>query len=116
MGNRGPLPSIERVDAKPLTTLEPPRCLTDKVAVEFWKEHAEHLALNNLLTSATKQSFILLCELFAKSRVETGKAFLDTVKVYQNLAKLFRLVPIDKPGKKNTERFEDKQEFDEFDF
>jgi hypothetical protein len=116
LGLRGPLSAKTVRQAKPLEDLTPPYWLSSQ-ATDYWSAHAQHLAANNLLTTATQESFALLCDLY--SRVvdclgkETTRQYLDTVKAYYAQAKLFRLVPCDKPGSEPLTRYDGMGEFEE---
>lgn len=114
MGLRGPLPQTKRHAAKRLTDLAPPDWLCEEAA-SYWTRHADTLSKNELLTTSTADSFALCCDLWARVRAMSGeptsRSYLDTVKSYTSLSKLFRLVPCDKPGQTDAGRFDDKSEF-----
>lgn len=116
MGLRGRLPKLKVKDADLLDCKDCPEVLQGE-AQTFWENHVDFLDANGLLTRQTLETFILVCELWAATRTLKAdpkhyRAFLDTLKAFQQLAKFFRLLPIDKPGKNATDRFEDKDEFE----
>ena len=84
-------------------------------AKAYWQKHAQNLAVNNLLNANTAESYALLCDLWARLKAFRGEAttrsYLDTVKAYTSLAKIFRAVPCDKPGAAVEHRHQDKPEF-----
>lgn len=115
MGQRGKLPALKVHQAAPLEDLTPPDWLGTE-AKSYWEIHAEQLAKNLLLTTATAFSFALCSDLWGRIREMSGepttRSYLDTVKAFQSWAKFFRLVPCDKPGAPVKDRHEDKDEFD----
>lgn len=102
MGLAGPLAAIKLTPAKKLADLTAPRWL-GKVAAETWDENKDWLVENGLLTVQTSESYAILCDLVGKLREasmsENVKEYMLFHKAYLPLAKLFRLVPVDKPGK-----------------
>ena len=114
MGLRGPLPQLRTAAAEKLHDLTPPPWLSAEAAA-YWTRHAATLARNSLLTLQTADSFALCCDLWGRVRElsdqPTTRSYLDTVKAYNQLAKLFRLVPCDKPGAPVDRRHDDKGEF-----
>lgn len=114
MGLRGPLPKL-KVHAERLEDLTPPDWLGVE-AREFWVRHAEKLRVNNLLTTATQDAFGIACDLYQRYRElrgePTSRLTLDTAAKFQSYAKLFRLIPCDRPGAAVESRHEDKADFD----
>jgi phage terminase small subunit len=90
---------------------QPPEWLGE-TAKEYYLKHRDGLVSNGILTSATEDSFILLCDLWQRVRKMEGSAttrsYLDTVKAYTSLAKQFRLLP----GKGPEIRHGDRPEFE----
>jgi hypothetical protein len=107
MGLRGYLPAIKAKPADRLSDLSPPEWL-DELAADYWRKHCKNASDNGLLTVQTAESFALCCYLWSQVRrlSEQGanRVFLDTQKGWQSLARMFRLLPIDKPGLPPTER------------
>ncbi len=115
MGLAGPIPKLKLHNPAKLTELNPPEWLCD-YAKEFFLKHCELLAKNELLNANTVDSFYLLCDLWGRVRAlageNTSRTYLDAVKSYHTLAKLFRLVPCDKPGQTDNGRFDSKGDFE----
>lgn len=115
MGQRGPLPNLTTYAAPALADLAAPEWLS-REGKAFWDRHCKNLALNNLLTTATADSFASVCDLWARLQAFRGepttRAYLDTEKAYRGAAKLFRLVPCDKPGTAVEHRHQDKPSFE----
>lgn len=115
MGLRGALPQIETTPAPQLADLSAPEWLSAE-GKAYWSRNAKWCAENNLLTQSTADSFAMLCDLWARYRQlqdePTSKFILDTAGKYQSYAKMFRLVPCDKPGKTPAQRWEAKKEFE----
>jgi phage terminase small subunit len=114
MGLRGPLANTVSYQAPAPVDLTSPEWLCS-VGSEYWNRHAKHLASNNLLTTATADSFALLCDLWARLQAfrdqPTTRSYLDTAKAFSALAKVFRAVPCDKPGAAVEHRHQDKPGF-----
>ena len=108
MGLRGPAPQL-KIRSEELHDLTPPDWLGDE-ARAYHERHAEQLRSNHLLTVQTSDSYAMLCDLYARLQefrgLSTTRSYLDTLKAYTSLAKLFRLVPNEKPHVKE-DRFED---------
>lgn len=113
MGLRGPQPQL-KLRSQELEDLTPPDWLSD-TAKQYHDKHAEQLKDNQLLTLQTSDSYAMLCDLYSRLQEFRGQAttrsYLDTLKAYTSLAKLFRLVPNEKPNVKE-DRFEDFREVD----
>lgn len=110
MGLRGPLATKHSKPAKALSDLSPPTWLGE-LGKEHWTKHAPYMTDEGLLTTQTADSFGIVCDLYQKYRTgETHRERMDCLKGYQVLAKYFRLVPVDGPGKPQ-ERHEDKRGF-----
>lgn len=112
MGQRGKLPELKREQPEAMNDLSAPLWLQG-LSLQFWTKHASHLAKNNILNFETSDSFALCCELWGRIREqhESSRSYLDTVKAFNSLAKIFRLQPTDKIGQPVT-RHEEKSEFD----
>ena len=114
MGLRGPLPQTTVYQAPPLEDLSPPSWLCE-VGKQHWQQHCEHAARNGLLTSATAQHFGLMCDSWARLFAFNGKPndrlYDNAVKTYDRHAKLWRLLPCDKPGTAVDHRHQDKAGF-----
>ena len=114
MGSRGPQPKL-KLKSEALDSIEPPDWLLDADALCYWTRHASQLVENQLLTAQTVDSFALLCDLWAKTKAMSGaqvnRQYLDTVRAFTSLAKLFRLMPSEKPNVKE-DRFADYLELD----
>lgn len=86
-----------------------------ETARQFWVKHADQLKANQLLTVQTSDTFASVCDLYERLQTFRGKdttrAYLDTLKAFTSLAKLFRLVPNEKPNVKE-DRYEDFGEVD----
>ncbi len=112
MGKRGPLPKLVKQD-EPLDTLAAPDWLGE-VGKAYWELHAPWLVKHGLLTAQTAESFALLCDLWERVRShqgeKTSRTYLDTVKSWQALVKVFRLSPAEKAGYQ-PERHDDKEDF-----
>lgn len=108
MGMRGPAPQL-KLRSEPLHDMTPPAWLCE-TAKAYWSKHCHQLRDNQLLSVQTSDSYAVLCDLYARLMdfrgKETTRSFLDTLKAYQSLAKLFRLVPTEKPHVKE-DRFTD---------
>lgn len=115
MGLRGPIANLITTEPAPLSDLTPPDWLGD-AAKEHWRIHSDYLVANKLLTTATAETWATCCDLWQRvcefRGIPTSRIVLDTVGKYQSYAKLFRLIPVDKPGATPTSRFEQKKEFD----
>lgn len=102
MGLRGPQPQL-KLRSEPLTDLNPPAWL-GHIGADYWNQHAHQLAENQLLTASTAQSFGVLCDLWEKWTELQGQPFTkqyeSVTKAYLAWAKLFRLVPNEKPAVK----------------
>lgn len=113
MGLRGPQPQL-KLRSEALEDLDPPKWLGE-VAADYWRCHAHQLAENQLLTQQTAQSFSILCDLWEKwnelQGQPWGKAYDSVEKAYMRWAKLFRLVPNEKPAVKE-DRYADFGEVD----
>lgn len=113
MGLRGPQPKL-KIRSERLEDLSPPEQLGG-IARAYWEKHAEQLRQNQLLTVQTAESFEITCDLYERYRdykgKKTEKLYLDTVKAFRDYAKLFRLLPTEKPQVKES-RFEDFGEVD----
>lgn len=113
MGIRGPLPTIRQVISRPLPDLKPPEHLGD-YGKAYWRKHSKYLTESNILTEQTYDTFAICCALFQRLREldneGTTRIYLDTLKGWQNLAKLFRLTPTEKPGEA-VGRFDDSPAF-----
>ena len=114
MGLKGPLPKIKAVPPEQLQDLSPPGHLSDE-AQNYWNTHAKRLVRQNLLTKATKESWAVCCDCYGRLRdldgQGTNRIYLDTLKAWQSLAKLFRLTPTEKPGETGTGRHDDAPQF-----
>ncbi len=101
MGLRGPLPALVTAPAEPLADLTPPDWLGPD-GKAYWDRHKDYLTANGLLTRATADSFAILCDSWQRlcdlRREATSRLFLDLQKAYSRDAKLFRLMPCDRPG------------------
>lgn len=115
MGLRGRLAPVESLKAPDLSTLEAPLWLGE-AARGYWELHAANLATAGLLTQNTADSFALLCDLWERVRAmkdaPTTRSYLDTVKAFVSLAKVFRLLPTETPKAPVTDRYAAKKEFD----
>ncbi len=115
MGLRGRLPKLKLHPAEGLADLTPPDWLSDDAA-DYWQRHAQHLAKNQLLTAATADAFANHCDMWGRICLLRGepttKTYLDLQAKFRASEKVFRLVPIDKPGATPEHRHEDKSEFD----
>jgi hypothetical protein len=113
LGLRGPLPK-QQIRSERLDDLTPPDWL-GPLAREYWAKHADQLRHNQMLTVQTAESFAITCDLWQRVRgyagLPTDKRYLDTVKSFRDYAKLFRLLPTEKPQVKES-RFEDFGEVD----
>lgn len=110
MGMAGPLAGHKMTPQPDLHDLAPPADLDDE-ARECWLRHADWLAENGLLTRQTSTSFALLCDLYSRvKREQDPKLFVALHKTYLPLAKFFRMVPVDKPGRPEG-RHQEKKEF-----
>ena len=116
MGIRGSLPRLKKEPTKLASMVAPAWLGTTGKA--YWDQHSAWLVKHQLLTEQTAESFALLCDLWERVRAHSGektsRTYLDTVKAYQSLVKVFRLSPAEKAGYQ-PERHEEKEEF-EFDF
>jgi phage terminase small subunit len=104
---------------------DPPDYLTGK-ALQFWHDHAPALAQADMLSSQDKDSFALLCKIFALLDVAYAQAerdpsklrqYLDLTGRYTVLAKMFCLFPTDRKKhavsfKSQLDRHEEKPVFD----
>jgi hypothetical protein len=115
MGLRGKLPELVVVDPKPLLTLTAPNWL-DPEARNYWQRHAAWLASNDLLNASTADSFAALCEVWGRLAAQrnqpSSRTFLDLHKMFMSSAKLFRLLPVDRPGTAPTARHEAGGEYE----
>lgn len=113
MGIRGPAPKL-KIRSERLEDLTPPDWLGE-LARAYWQKHAEQLVENQLLTQQTAESFAITADLWERVRgyhgQPTDKRYLDTVKSFRDYAKLFRLLPTEKPQVKE-DRYADFGEFD----
>lgn len=110
MGLRGPLKTKNSKPAKALSDLAPPTWLGE-LACEHWNSKAQYMTDEGLLTTQTADSFALLCDLYQRIRLsEVHKERVDCMRLYNTLAKFFRLVPVDGPGRPQ-DRHEDKKGF-----
>jgi hypothetical protein len=102
MGLRGPQPQL-KIRSEPLADVTPPDWLGD-VARAYWLKHAPQLVENQLLTTQTSDSFAAFCDLHERLMSFRGqpttRAYLDTHSKYMACAKLWRLVPNEKPNVK----------------
>jgi|SRR5579883_1269195 len=115
MGLRGPLPLTKVINAKRLADLSPPDWLSD-AGKAHWTRHAEGLNVNGLLTVQTADSLALCCDLWGRLAAlrdqPTSRTYLDTLKAYTSIAKVFRLLPCDKPGIQTPDRHAEKDAFE----
>lgn len=114
MGLRGPMPANTTYQAAPLVDLTAPLWLC-AVGKAHWEQHAEHAARNGMLTVSTAQHFALCCDSWARLFSFNGKPadrFHEVaVKTYDRHAKLWRLLPCDKPSAPVEHRHQDKPGF-----
>ncbi len=113
MGLRGRLPTLA-LHTEPLDDLQAPDYLQGE-ALLFWDKHIVTLTRNQLVTVQTADTFALCCELWGKLRNfqgATSRSYLDLVKAFQQIAKPFRLLPVDKPGSVVEYRGQNSPEFD----
>lgn len=66
----------------------------DGLAKEHWQRHAPNLERLGLLTDLDRDSFALLCVVYARLYESTGLQFVALVKQYTQLAKSFGLDPL----------------------
>lgn len=113
MGIRGPAPKL-KIRSEELEDITAPDWL-GTLARAYWDTHAPQLRENQLLTVQTSESFAITCDLWERVREHQGKPtdkrYLDTVKAFRDYAKLFRLLPTEKPQVKES-RFADFGEVD----
>lgn len=113
MGNRGRLATLKLVNADRLEDMTPPEWL-DPEAKAYWIRHAENLSANGLLTTASADTFAMLCDCYSRYRREERPAFIIQLgKLYITYAKQYRLLPVDAKGVGAPEvRHGEKRELD----
>ena len=109
------MPILKAYHAAPLDDLTPPNWLGEHGA-DHWREHVEHVTAAGLLTKMTAAHFATVCDLYGRYRdlegEPTTRAYLDCWKTYHAAAKLWRLLPCDKPGQPVETRHQDKGAFE----
>jgi hypothetical protein len=92
--------------------MNPPDWL-DAQGAAFFRKHSKQLIENQLLTASTADGFYQCCELWSMARQAEGRQKLDAMKDWRCLAKLYRLLPTEKPNVKE-DRFQDFADVGDF--
>jgi hypothetical protein len=116
MGLRGPLPALRPVASPALSSNSSPDWLGE-CGQTYWRRHHAYVTEAGLLTEATADSYAVCCALYERlrrmDREPTSRVYLDTLKAWQTLCKLFRLTPTERPAAETIGRYDDAPKFGE---
>ena len=75
------------------------------LAARYWKRHAKRLTEAGILTDYDVEAFTACCQLWERSQSlragseadpKANRAYLDSVKAWQSLARQFALLPLER--------------------